>query len=168
MSEDVFRIVITAGVTLACLSAIVQAFVIFNIYRTAKSVEGKVTALSERAEPILNSAKGTLEEVRPKIREMTDRALDVASIAKSQAEKIDKLLSETEDKARVQIERINEVVEEAVSRVHDTTAAVQATILRPVREVNGVVNGVRAAIGVLARGNRASVDHATQDEEMFI
>ena len=55
-----------------------------------------------------------------------------------------------------------------VERVQETTAAVQHTILKPVREVNGVVSGVRAAISVLARGNRASVDHATQDEEMFI
>ena len=35
-------------------------------------------------------------------------------------------------------------------------------------EVNGVVSGLRAAFSTLARGNRASVDHATQDEEMFI
>ena len=60
------------------------------------------------------------------------------------------------------------MVADTVEKVQETTAAVQHTILKPVREVNGVVSGVRAAISVLARGNRASVDHATHDEEMFI
>jgi hypothetical protein len=68
----------------------------------------------------------------------------------------------------VQIERIDIAVEDTMNRVQETTAAVQTTVLKPVRELNGVVSGLRAAISTLARGNRASVDHATQDEEMFI
>ena len=65
-------------------------------------------------------------------------------------------------------ERFDVMVSDTVERVQETTAAVQNTILKPVREVNGLVSGVRAALTALARGNRASVDHATQDEEMFI
>jgi hypothetical protein len=40
--------------------------------------------------------------------------------------------------------------------------------MRPLREVNGIAAGVRAALNALARGNRPTVDRATSDEEMFI
>jgi hypothetical protein len=41
-------------------------------------------------------------------------------------------------------------------------------IMKPLREVNGIAAGVRAALGAMARGNRPTVDRATSDEEMFI
>jgi len=34
--------------------------------------------------------------------------------------------------------------------------------------VDGIMQGIRAAVAVMAQGRRESVDHATQDEEMFI
>jgi len=38
-----------------------------------------------------------------------------------------------------------------------------------VREVNGLAAGISAAVSALVHGSRRpSVDHATQDEEMFI
>jgi hypothetical protein len=40
--------------------------------------------------------------------------------------------------------------------------------MRPLRELNGIAAGVRTALSVLGRSNRASVDQATSDEEMFI
>jgi hypothetical protein len=41
-------------------------------------------------------------------------------------------------------------------------------VLRPVREFNGLFSGIKTAVSVYTTGRKASVDHATQDEEMFI
>ena len=41
-------------------------------------------------------------------------------------------------------------------------------VLKPVREVNALTQGVRAAIASLLKGGRPSVAQATADEEMFI
>jgi hypothetical protein len=109
-----------------------------------------------------------VDDARPKIQEVFVRAAEITTLARDQMARLDALVTETSDSVRVQIERIDMVVGDAVERVQETTAAVQGTILKPVREVNGLISGVRAALSTLARGNRASVDHATQDEEMFI
>jgi hypothetical protein len=147
MSEDVFRIIVTLAVCLACISFIIQAGIVFGIYRATKVMQVKVTNITDRAEPILDSARRIVEEARPKINAISDKALEVTTIARQQVARYD---------------------EETVGRVQETTAAVQTTVLKPVREIHGVVSGVRAAISTLSRGNRPSVDHATQDEEMFI
>jgi ABC-type transporter Mla subunit MlaD len=168
MSEEMFRWVITVGVALSWLMTAITAGAMFAVYRTSKRMEGRVTMTLDKAEPILDTTRSMVNDARPKIEEMISQAQAMTASAREQVARLDALVIEATDRARVQIDRIDVMVGDTVDRVQETTAAVQNTILRPVREVNGVVSGVRAAISVLARGNRASVDHATQDEEMFI
>ncbi len=168
MSENVFRWVITAGVALSSLMTAIMAVAMLAMYRTSKRTEERIVPLVDKAGPILDSARDMLDRARPKLEGMLSQAVEITASAREQVARLDALVTETADRARVQIERIDVVVTDTVDRVQETTMAVQNTILRPVREVNGVVSGVRAALSVLASRNRASVDHATQDEEMFI
>ncbi|HTM47900.1 MAG TPA: hypothetical protein VL285_04440 [Bryobacteraceae bacterium] len=168
MSEDVFRWVITGGVALSSLMTAVMAIAMLSLYRTSKRMEERVVPLVDKAGPILDSARDMLDHARPRIEGMLAQASEMTASAREQVARLDALVTETAERARVQIDRIDVVVTDTVERVQETTVAVQNTILRPVREVNGVVSGVRAALSVLASRNRASVDHATQDEEMFI
>ena len=168
MSDNVFRVIITIGVAASWVTTLVIAVAMLRIYRSSKQMEEKLGLLLERASPVLDSARSLVDDARPKIQEMLARAAEITASARDQMARLDALVTETSDCVRVQIERIDVVVGDAVNRVQETTAAVQSTILKPVREVNGVISGVRAALSTLARGNRASVDHATQDEEMFI
>jgi hypothetical protein len=69
---------------------------------------------------------------------------------------------------KVQMERIELVLDDSMSRVHETVAIVHDGIMKPLREVTGVASGIRAAVAHLIRGGRPSVAQATSDEEMFI
>ena len=60
------------------------------------------------------------------------------------------------------------VMDDTMTRVQETVSVVQRGVLRPVREVHGVIAGVRMAFAHFNRRNRSTVDHATSDEEMFI
>lgn len=168
MPEDVFRWVITAGVALCWVMTMVTAGAMLAVYRTSKRIEERVNPLIDKAGPILDRARSVVDDSGPKIRDILDKVTDMTASARVQVQQLEALVGETTDRARLQLDRIDAVVNDTLSRVQETTAAVQGTILKPVREVNGVVSGLRAAIATLARGNRASVDHATQDEEMFI
>jgi hypothetical protein len=168
MSDNVFRVIITIGVAASWVTTLAIAVAMLWIYRSSKRMEEKLSLLLDKASPVLDSARSLVDDARPKIQEVFVRAAEITTLARDQMARLDALVSETSDCVRVQIERIDMVVGDAVTRVEETTAAVQGTILKPVREVNGLISGVRAALSTLARGNRASVDHATQDEEMFI
>src|SRR5262245_14035865 len=168
MSEDAFRWTVAAGVVLSWLMIAVMAGVMLAMYRAIKRLEERVNPVVDKASAIVDKAQAITSDAEPTIREMVGRANEITVSAKDQMARLDALVTETAAKARAQIEHIDAVVDDTVSRVQETTIAVQTTILKPVREVNGVVSGLRAAFSTLARGNRASVDHATQDEEMFI
>jgi hypothetical protein len=45
---------------------------------------------------------------------------------------------------------------------------VHSGVMRPLREIQGITAGVRAALAFLAKGGRANVNQITHDEEMFI
>jgi ABC-type transporter Mla subunit MlaD len=168
MSDNVFRVIITIGFAASWVTTLAIAVAMLWIYRSSRRMEEKVGVLLDKASPVLDSARSLVDDARPKIQEVIARAAEITTSARDQMARLDALVTETSDCVRIQIERIDMVVGDAVTRVEETTAAVQGTILKPVREVNGLISGVRAALATLARGNRASVDHATQDEEMFI
>jgi hypothetical protein len=71
-------------------------------------------------------------------------------------------------RAKVQLERAEMVLDDTMSRAHETVTMVHSGLLRPLREVQGIAAGIRTAIAHLTRGNRPSVAQATHDEEMFI
>jgi hypothetical protein len=60
------------------------------------------------------------------------------------------------------------VIDDAMTRTQETVALVHSGIMKPLREIQGVTAGVRAALNFLMRGRNNGPVHATADEEMFI
>ena len=81
---------------------------------------------------------------------------------------VEEVVSDATSRAKVQMDRVELVLDDTLSRAHETVALLHSGIMRPLREINGVTAGLRAALQFLSRGNRPSVAQATSDEEMFI
>jgi F0F1-type ATP synthase membrane subunit b/b' len=169
MPDDVFRWVIAAAVIIACLAFVVQSIVIVLLYRVARNTQTKVMPLVDRAEPILATTRQILEENKPRIAEVSVEAVEIAKVARAQADRISGLLADSADRAKARLAQIDRTVDETVEQVEQVGGAVKSAVLKPVKEVNGLVAGMKAAISTFASGSRRpSVDHVTQDEEMFI
>jgi F0F1-type ATP synthase membrane subunit b/b' len=169
MSDEAFRWVIAVAVILGCVAFLVQAGFVIALYRIAKRTQDKVVPLAERADPILASAQNILVENRPRITEMSTEALEMIKTTRQEVTRISNLLEETTVRARARIAEIDEKVIDTVEQVEQVGGAVKGAVLKPVREANAIMAGVKAAVVTYAQGGRRpSVDHATQDEEMFI
>jgi hypothetical protein len=72
------------------------------------------------------------------------------------------------DRAKAQVARVDAAVDDTVDQVQNAGTNLKAAARKPIREAEGVIAGVRAAVTTIAQGRRTSVDHITQDEEMFI
>lgn len=182
MSEDAFRIVVTVAVALACISFLVQAAVVLALYRLAQKLQQKITPVVERAGPILDTVRRIADENAPKVREISGKAAEISAnvteiskdavqIAKTTREQVTRiggLVGDATDRAKAKLARIDQTVDGTVEQAQHVGGAVKSAVLKPVKEVNGILAGIKAAASILAHGRRASVDHATQDEEMFI
>jgi hypothetical protein len=176
MPEDVFRWVVAAGVLLACIASVWQAIIVAAMYRAGKEAQkagkqaqNRLGPLVDRFDAILTSSSKMLEENRPRIAEITAETLAVAKTVRQQVERIGELLDDTNVRAKARIAQIDATVGRAVEQADHAGEAVKSAVMKPVKEVGGIVAGVKAALNTYAQGgNRNSPEHATQDEEMFI
>jgi len=176
MPDDVFRWVIAVAVVLACLASVWQAILIAAMYRAGKEVQragkdaqSRIGPMLERFDAILTTTGKMLDENRPRIADITAETLAVAKATRQQAERISELLNDANERAKARIAQIDRTVDQTVAQVEQASDAVKGVIMRPVREANGIIAGIKAAATTFAQGGRRpSPEHATQDEEMFI
>ena len=138
------------------------------IHQAAPVVE-QAKGTVERATEVVATAGQILEDVRPRVAEISGDCVAIAKSGREQVERVGGLLHDVSDRARERIDQIDRSVDNTVGQVEQVGEAVKRAALRPVREVNGLAAGISAAVSTLVHGTRrSSVDHATQDEEMFI
>lgn len=166
--DPAFQWVITIAVVLACIAFLVQAGVSIALLRVAKRIQEKVSPLAERAEPILTTTRQILEENKPRIAEVSTEAVLIARTVHKQADRVGELITDVSERTRTRVAQIENAVDNTVNQVEVAGDAVKTAVLKPVREVNAIMAGIRAAVQTYANAGRRSVDHATQDEEMFI
>ena len=93
-----------------------------------------------------------MEQSGRQITEITTRANDILDSTKRQLAIVEDVVGDAAARAKVQMERVELVMDDTLSRAHETVAVVHDGIMRPLRELNGIAAGVRAALGSLARG----------------
>jgi hypothetical protein len=168
MSEETFRWVVASGVLLAAISAVVAAVVSVVIAAGMKKTQVRVHSTLDRAEPILDTARRVLDESAPKIAAISTDAADVIRLSREQTILVSELVKDISQRAKIEVARIDDTIEHSLEQIQVASDAVKDAVLRPVREFNGIFSGIKTAVTVYTTGRRSSVDHATQDEEMFI
>jgi hypothetical protein len=168
MTQETLLYIMTVFVIVSAVALVLQFFMLFGVYRSVKAIHEKITPLIPRTQAVLDAAERTIEQSRKNILEITAKANDVMDITRSQMSRVEETLADVTARLKVQMERIELVLDDSISRVHETVATVHNGIMKPIREVSGVASGIRAAVAHLMRGGRPSVAQATSDEEMFI
>jgi methyl-accepting chemotaxis protein len=175
MPEETFRWVITGAVAISTLCICIMAAVAIVLYRLMSKLQTKTESMMARVEPIVDTVKRLADENAPKFsgiatraKEIADNAKDISDVAKDQAHRFAEVGRDIADRTKVQVARVDAVVDDTVDQVHHAGNNVKDAVMKPMREASGVLAGVKAAVSTLAQGRRASVNRITQDEEMFI
>ena len=158
----------TVFVIVAAIALIIQAVMLSGVRKSALAVEQQVARLAPKVEALAESSRAAIDEGRASIAEISERTKDILDSTKRQLTRIDTVLEDATDRARVQFDRAELVLDDAMERAQETIAIVHGGIMKPIREINGVAAGVRAAIHYFMRGGRPNPDQVTADEEMFI
>ncbi len=168
MDQTTLLYVMTAFVIIAAVALAIQAGMLVAVNKKTKALHDKITPLVPQVESLVESTKATVDLSRKQIAEITTRANDVLDSTRNQLAMVEEVVSDVTARAKVQMDRVELVLDDTLSRAHETVALLHNGIMRPLREINGVTAGIKAALGFLARGDRPSVAQATSDEEMFI
>ncbi len=167
MDQSSLLYVMAGAIVVAAAGVVVQAILLAAMYAANRRMREQVAALAARAEPALESSQKLLEDLRRSVSELSAKTAEVLDLSRQQLYRVDEILRDAAVRSRAQMERIELVLDDVITRFQDTATLVENGIVRPIRHLNGLVAGVRAAIAALA-GARTTVAQATHDEEMFI
>lgn len=174
--SEVFQWVMGVAAVVATLGVLGQMLILAFTYRAVmeaqkagKEAQAKFGPLVDRFDALVSTSAKMLSENLPRVAEITTETLAVVKKVRQETERISELIDDVNGRAKVRIAQIDQTVDQTVDQVEQASEAVRNAVLRPVKEVNGLVAGVKAALNTYAQGgNRHTPEHATQDEEMFI
>ncbi|MBN9663137.1 MAG: hypothetical protein J0H49_33365 [Acidobacteria bacterium] len=168
MQSDAAFYLMAGAVSISSIALLMNALASLGIYRAVRKLQQDVSPLIPEAKETLAQAQKVMTEATRDVKEITTQARDIMQAIDSQLTHLDNARQELSTHLRIQGERVELVVEDVLMRVQDVVSVVHGGVLRPVREVSGVVAGVKAAVQTFLLGRRPTVDRATHDEEMFI
>ena len=169
MDQNTLLYVMLAFVVVAALALIVQMGVMIGMYKAARSTQAQLAVVLPQVEMLIQNSHSTINLGRQQLLEITGRTIEILDSARLQMSRVDEVVADASQRARNQLEKAELVIDDTLNRAQQTVGLVHSGVMRPLREIQGVSIGVKAAIAHLAKGgNRPAINQATHDEEMFI
>lgn len=158
----------------AAAAIVLQVFVLLAVALAVRKAGERVSSLADEVEsrvlPIIETAEKVLADSRGKLETITSNLVSVTTALKNQVERLDLTVSDMVDRTRLQVIRADEIVSRALDRVEETSELVQHTVVSPVRQLSGIIQGLSVGIGTFIARNRRGGRPVgvSQDEELFI
>jgi hypothetical protein len=167
-NQTIFLALIAVFVAVSAAALIFQAAMLYGTYKASRELRDRIVPLTVKVDALVETSRATIDEARIKMGDIATRTNQILDVAKQQMETVEEVLEDASLRTRRQLRNAEIVVEDALARAQETVELVHKGILTPIRGINGVAAGVRAALVFLMRGTRPSPDQVTVDEEMFI
>ncbi|HYK92316.1 MAG TPA: hypothetical protein VE398_26380 [Acidobacteriota bacterium] len=158
------------------VSLLVQSLAFFGIYRSVRNLASRIEAVSgslvknvDALSEKVNQLLATITGMAAGVRSLQENLTSTSAIVHKRVAELDSFVAEVTDTARLQVLRIQDVVDTASRRVEATLDVLQDGVLAPITEVNAIIRGVKVALDILLRKRKTPSSSTThQDEEMFI
>jgi hypothetical protein len=167
-NQTIFLALIAVFVAVSAAALIFQAAMLYGTYKASMELRDRIVPLTVKVDALVDTSRTTIDEARVRMGEIAARTNQILDVAKQQLETVSEVVEDASLRTRRQLKNAEIVVEDALARAQETVELVHKGILTPIRGINGVAAGVRAALHFLLRGTRPSPDQVTVDEEMFI
>jgi len=165
-------------IALTGAAVVLQAGILTALYLAVRKSIARMEALAievkTKALPTLETAQAILTELRPKLTVIAENLTETTHSVRTQVERMDATVSDVVDRARLQVIRADELLSRTLDRVEETSDIVHNTVVSPVRQFAGLIQGVTAGIEFLL-GNRGRRNGGSREarrpvpqDEMFI
>ena len=165
-------------IALTGAAVLLQAGILTALYLGVRKTSARMEALAEevktKAVPALETAQAMLTELRPRLQVVADNLMETTIAVRSQVERMDATVTDVVDRARLQVIRADDLLTRTLDRVEETSDMVHKTVVSPVRQFSGLIQGVTAGIEFLlgGRGRRNGGSREARrpvpQDEMFI
>lgn len=172
MDQTTIFIAITGAAVL--LQAGVLLAIFLTMRKTSARMEALATEMKSKLLPVIDEAQAMLTEVRPQLRVIAQNLEETSIIVRGQILRTQAAVNDAVDRARLQVIRGDELLTRTLDRVEQTSDMVHKTVISPVRQVSGLMQGITAGLEFLFSRQQRRNGHGREErrpvpqDEMFI
>ena len=162
---------IFVGVTAAAV--VIQAGILVALFVAVKKSTSRMEALATEVKtkvmPTVDTAQSMLVEWRPKFDNIASNVSETTTVVRGQVERLDATVTDIVDRTRLQVIRADELLNRTMDRIEETSDVVHRSVVSPVRQLSGIIQGLTAGLEFLLGGERRRRhDVSVPQDEMFI
>jgi len=165
------------SISIACttVAVIIQAGILVALYvsvrKTTERMEALAVEVKTKTLPSIESAHSLLTELRPKVEVIADNVSQTTTMVRAQMQRLDATVTDVVDRTRLQVIRADELLNRTLDKVEQTTEIVHHTVVSPIRQVSGVLQGLTAGLEYFfgkKRNSRPRDPMGVPQDELFI
>jgi hypothetical protein len=171
---DNLNIWLVAFTAVTSAAVVIQAGMLIGMYlavrKTGEKVESLAAEVRTKVLPTAELVQSTLVDLRPKIETAVGNVSESTTLVKAQLGRIDATVNDILDRTRLQVIRADELLNNTMDKVEETTDMVHRTVVSPVRQLAGVVQGLSVGLEYFlgAKRRRNNNGSTVPQDEMFI
>jgi NAD+--asparagine ADP-ribosyltransferase len=168
----------TVFVALTGIAVLLQAGVLLAMYLAMRKSSERMQALADdvktKVMPTVVEAQEMMTNLRPKVEVIVDNLADATTLMRSEIQRIDATVNDVVDRARLQVIRADELFSRTLDRVEQTSDIVHKTVISPVRQFSGLMQGITVGLEFLFGGRNRRNGGSREErrpvpqDEMFI
>jgi hypothetical protein len=169
---------LTVFIALTGFAVLLQAGVLLAMYfamrKSGERMEALASEMKTKVMPTVEQAQQMMTQMRPQLEVIVDNIEGATSVIRSQIERVDATVTDAMDRARLQIIRGDELLTRTMDRVEHTSEMVQKTVVSPVRQLSGLMQGITVGLEFLFGGRNRRNGSSREErrpvpqDEMFI
>lgn len=159
-SSDQHWLMIFVGIV--ALSLLINAIITLVAGLTAlkvfKEVTGLLKDLHEKSSPIIEKTNALMDDLTPKIRSVTENVTQITYTVREKVDQVGETVSninrtvqEANTKTRGQVDHVDRMVSSALHTTQDVADTVVHGIKVPIKQVAGIVAGLRVGLETLVK-----------------
>jgi hypothetical protein len=157
-------------IAIAAVSILMQAGFTVAMFVGARKTQKKIVALADdvrlHALPVIMSSREVVQDISPKLKTITENLMATSATVRSKADRVGGLVENVTGRAEAQASRVDGMVKGTLDHVNLAVNAIERGIAAPVRQVSGLINGLRAGVDVIRK--KTPGNHGDPEDDLFV
>ena len=157
-------------IAVAAVSILMQAGFSAATFFAARKAQKKIMSLADdvrlHALPAIMSSRELIQDVTPKLKQITENLTATTATLRSKADQVGGLVGNVTERAQVQASRVDGMVKVTLDQLTNAVHAIENGVAVPVRQVNGILNGLRAGMDVMRK--KSPTNHLDSEDDLFV
>ena len=156
-------------IAIAAISILMQAGFTVAIFLGARKAQKKITTLADdvrlHALPAIMSSRELIQDLTPKLKSITENLTATTATLRSKRSKSGYGGRRNRESARPGF-AVDGIVKGTLDQLTLAVQAIEHGIAVPVRQVNGIINGLRAGVDVMR--SKDAGNHLDSEDDLFV